>query len=208
MIFRTTFVRAGDLTAIRGALLNDQLNFKLDEKTVIPVGDDGTPVLPISYGTTYLPVGYLLGLGIDYEDSSKKVVITRDGKISANPDKAAGWYFINYTTDNYEGKTEKLPLMGTTSYMYDVSESSGGKNDLQMTHNRYDDKSGDLLAGITYRVIWTDPPSYLAVGDKPFIDYEIRTLSSKVWKLAQNSINFDQASTVYFSAPDGTNYFR
>jgi hypothetical protein len=68
------------LVSISGAVLNDQLNFKLNGVNVIPVGDDGTPVLPISYnGTTYLPIraiGYLLGLGIDYEGSTKSVLIT------------------------------------------------------------------------------------------------------------------------------------
>lgn len=68
------------LIKISGAVLNDQLNFKLDGATVVPVGDDGTPVLPVSYnGTTYLPVraiGYLLGLGIDYDGLTKTVLIT------------------------------------------------------------------------------------------------------------------------------------
>jgi hypothetical protein len=71
---------ADRLIPISGAVLNDQLNFKLNNATVIPVGDDGTPVLPISYnGTTYLPVraiGYLLNLGIDYEAATKTVLIT------------------------------------------------------------------------------------------------------------------------------------
>lgn len=74
------FAADDSLIPISGAVLNDQLNFNLDGVSVIPVGDDGTPVLPISYnGTTYLPVraiGYLLGLGIDYESSSKTVLIT------------------------------------------------------------------------------------------------------------------------------------
>lgn len=67
------------LIKITGAVLNDQLNFKLDGISVVPVGDDGTPVLPVSYnGTTYLPVraiGYLLGLGIDYDGPTKTVLI-------------------------------------------------------------------------------------------------------------------------------------
>jgi hypothetical protein len=67
------------LTTVTGAFLNDIINFKLDNQTVIPVGDDGTPVLPISFnGTTYLPVraiGYLLGLGIEYDGPTKTVLI-------------------------------------------------------------------------------------------------------------------------------------
>ncbi len=76
----TLSVSSGGLTSILGAVLNDQLSFKLDGKTVVPVGDDGTPVLPISYnGTTYLPVraiSYLLGLGIDWDNATKTVLIT------------------------------------------------------------------------------------------------------------------------------------
>jgi len=72
---------ADTLIPISGTVLNDQLNFKLDNVSVVPVGDDGTPVLPISYnGTTYLPVravGYLLGLGIGYENTTRTVLITR-----------------------------------------------------------------------------------------------------------------------------------
>lgn len=68
------------LHSINGTLLNDQVLFEVDHREVIPVGDDGKEVLPISYnGTTYLPVramGYLLGLGIGYEDSTQTVLIT------------------------------------------------------------------------------------------------------------------------------------
>lgn len=77
----------GKLIPITGVVLNDQLNFRLDSKTVTPVGDDGTPVLPISYnGTTYLPVraiGYLMSLGIDYESTTKTVLITSTSRKAA-----------------------------------------------------------------------------------------------------------------------------
>ena len=81
LLTSTFYVHADDtLIPISGTVLNDQINFKIDNVSVVPVGDDGTRVLPISYnGTTYLPVramGYLLGLGIDYEASSKTVLIT------------------------------------------------------------------------------------------------------------------------------------
>lgn len=78
--FQITYAADDSLINITGAVLNDQLNFKLDGVNVVPVGDDGTPVLPVSYnGTTYLPVraiGYLLGLGIDYDGGTKSVLIT------------------------------------------------------------------------------------------------------------------------------------
>lgn len=72
---------------VSGAFLDDQLYFKLGGKAVVPVGDDGTPVLPISYnGTTYLPlraIGYLLGLGLEYDGASKTISMT------SGSDKAA-----------------------------------------------------------------------------------------------------------------------
>lgn len=72
--------KTNSLIPISGTVLNGELNFRLDGKTVIPVGDDGTPVLPISYnGTTYLPVramGYLLGLGIDWDGVTNTALIT------------------------------------------------------------------------------------------------------------------------------------
>ena len=93
------------LIPITGAFLNDIINFKLDNQSVIPVGDDGTPVLPISYnGTTYLPVraiGYLLGLGIEYDGTLKTVLITSHTIKAAPIEKASN-------------KTNQLiPIIGT-----------------------------------------------------------------------------------------------
>lgn len=89
---------ADALTPISGALLNDQLLFTLDGAAVVPVGDDGTPVLPISYnGTTYLPiraVGYMLGLGIDYDGPTHTVIIT---STTDKPAPVAGTYTKSMT---------------------------------------------------------------------------------------------------------------
>ena len=203
--------KTGKLIPIQGAVLNGNLKFKLDGLNTLPVGDDGSPVLPISYnGTTYLPVraiGYLLGLGIDYENTSKTVLISRSGNTSpSQTTNTPGWYFKNYTASKNDRIGEKHPLMGTTSYMYDVWESKGEKGNLTMTHNRYDDQTKKLLAGVTYNVIWSDPPSYLGVGDKPSINYERITIASESWKPNQNSISIDQGGGVYFVKADGTKY--
>ncbi len=81
LLVLTTFTFAeGGLTPITGAVLNDQINFSLNGVSTVPVGDDGTPVLPISYkGTTYIPLralGYLLGLGVDYDGPTKTALLT------------------------------------------------------------------------------------------------------------------------------------
>lgn len=211
----TATSKTGKLIPITGALLNGQLKFKLDGKAAVPVGDDGTAVLPISYnGTTYLPVraiGYLLGLGIDYENTTKTVLITRNGNGgNSQNNNGAGWYFTHYTTTGKSYETEPFPLMGTTSYMYDIYKSTGGKNDITITHNRYDKKSGDILVGVDYRVVWTDPPEYMAAESKTSIDFERITLSTfKGWKASDISVNWNQGlNSVYFAGEDGTEYIQ
>lgn len=216
----TAIGKTGKLIPITGALLNGQLKFKLDGKMVVPVGDDGTPVLPISYnGTTYLPVraiGYLLGLGIGYDNSTKTVLITRNGNGGSSGDggnssasNGPGWYFTNIITTGESRVGEPHPLMGTTSYMYDEYNADGEKNDLTITHNRYDYDSKDLLAGLTYRVVWTDPPQYMPAGSKASMDFERTTISTfNGWKAADISANLNQGWTVYFVGGDGTKYIQ
>lgn len=76
----TVFPATAALSPIFGTVLNDQLNFTLNGASVVPVGDDGTPVLPITYNSsTYLPLramGYLLGLGIEWDAVTGTVLIT------------------------------------------------------------------------------------------------------------------------------------
>lgn len=202
------------LIPIKGALLNGDLKFKLDGKIAVPVGDDGTPVLPISYnGTTYLPVraiGYLLGLGIDYENITNTVLITRNGDEGKLSDyKGAGWYFTDLNVQGEDRVGDPHPLMGTSSYMYDEHKTTGGKNDLTITHNRYDYNNNNLLAGMTYRAIWEDPPQYIVAGSKASMNVERVTLATNnSWKAADISINWNQGSTVYFVGSDGTKYIQ
>ena len=98
----TALPAAAALTPISGTVLNDQLSFKIEGKAVVPVGDDGTPVLPISYnGTTYLPVramGYLLGLGIDWDGGTNTVLITSSATKTAPPATGGGpgWYLTRW----------------------------------------------------------------------------------------------------------------
>lgn len=203
--------KSGNLIGIKGAFLNEDLKFKLDGKITVPVGDDGTPVLPISYkGTTYLPVraiGYLLGLGIDYEPASSTVLITRSGENSDY--KGPGWYFTGIEVQGKDHVSDPLPLMGTSSYMYDEYKSVGGKNDLTITHNRYNYEDKKLLVGKEYRVVWQDPPEYIALGSQASMDIERITVATyNGWKAATVSINWNQAYTVYFVGADGTKYIQ
>lgn len=199
--------KSNKLIPISKTVLNNELKFKLDNKAAIPVGDDGTAVLPISYnGTTYLPIkaiGYLLGLGVGFDTSTKTVQITK-GDSTPQPttstttnSQGPGWYFVKYSFKD-----------GSATYGSDVSSFIGEKNNMTMTHNRYDSK-GSLIAGSTHQTIWTDPPSVLKVGDVISVQYETKQVSSKTWTMAsvqQQSINMDQGMGVIFVAADGTKY--
>jgi len=192
------------LIPISNVVLNGQLKFKLDHVAAIPVGDDGTPVLPISYnGTTYLPIraiGYLLGLGINYDGATKTVLITKSGTAQTpvtTPTQIGGWYFVKYAFSD-----------GTGTYGSDVSSFTGGKNNMIMSHTRYDDK-GKVIASSTHQTSWSDPPNYLRVGDLVSVNYETKQMASNAWTMAslqQQSVSIDQGWTVYLAAPDGTKY--
>ena len=202
--------KSNKLIPISNVVLNGQLKFKLDNVAAVPVGDDGTPVLPISYnGTTYLPIraiGYLLGLGINYEGATKTVLITKSGSTIppttyqtpiTTPTQIGGWHFVKYTFTD-----------GTGRYGSDVSSFTGGKNNMTMSHTRYDDK-GKVVASSTHQTMWSDPPTYLRVGDLVSVNYETKQMASNGWTMAslqQQSVSMDQGWTVYFIAPDGTKY--
>lgn len=197
--------KSNTLIPISNVVLNGQVKFKLDNVAVIPVGDDGTPVLPISYnGTTYLPIraiGYLLGLGIYYDGPTKTVLITKGAttQTPATPQsQGSGWYFLKYTLKD-----------GTGTYGTDKTSYTGEKNNMTMSHVRYDSQSGKQVAASTHQTIWTDPPTFLKVGDKVSLSYETKQISASTWKmgsLVQQGVSMDQGMTVYFVAADGTKY--
>ncbi len=117
-----------------------------------------------------------------------------------------GWYLTGYSFK--DGSLQKeTELAGTTSKMKDVISFKGDKGNIEITQNRYDLKSGKLLAGVTYKVIWTDPPAVLKSGEMSSFDFELTTLSSLTWKVPQQSMHLNQSlNGVYFVTPDGTKY--
>jgi len=117
--------------------------------------------------------------------------------LTSNANQGTGWYLINYEL-----------VDGTGTYGADKTSFTGKKNDMTMTHNRYDTK-GTLVAGSTHQTRWVDPPVFLKVGETVSIQYETIQLNSKGWKmgsLAQQSINLNQGTGVGFVASDGTRY--
>ncbi len=210
----TSTAKTNKLIPISGAVLNGELKFRLDNKSAVPVGDDGTPVLPISYnGTTYLPVramGYLLGLGIGWEDATKTVLITKTTTGSSTP----GWYFTKweYIISSADGGTIGHFANGST--YTDTSTGIGDKNNFTTTMTRVA-SNGTTIASGSATTVWTDPPQYFGVNDRPIIKVN-RTVDS-TWGISQFYISFDlsdikpgytSSSPVSFATPDGTTFVQ
>ncbi len=122
-------------------------------------------------------------------------------------EKKTGWYFTDYSFVDGTTTVERV-LAGTSSYMDDITKYKGGKGDIEIYFNRYDRKTGDLLAGVNYSVKWTDPQTVLYPGDKISMKYSLKTISSKSWTPAQQSVSFNQGIYgLYLLNTDGDNYF-
>jgi len=118
----------------------------------------------------------------------------------------SGWHLTGYSFKDGTLQKESV-LAGTTSKMNDVISYKGDKGNIEITQNRYDVKTGKLLAGVTYRVLWTDPPPVLNPDEKSYIDFELTTVSSVTWKAGQQSMHLNQGlNGNYFITPDGTKY--
>lgn len=206
--------KTNKLIPISGAMLNGDLNFKLDGKAVIPVGDDGTPVLPISYnGTTYLPVramGYLLGLGIDWENATKTVLITSVPTTKSVP----GWYFTRweYIVSSADGAV--VGHFANGDIYTEHNQGIGDKNNFKTICSRVD-KNGKTIASGSATTIWTDPPEYFSATERPVITVN-RTVDS-AWGISQFHISFDMhdinpgygsSGKIEFSAPDGVTWVQ
>lgn len=221
----TASAKSNTLIPISGAVLNGGLKFKLDGKAAVPVGDDGAPVLPISYnGTTYLPVramSYLLGLGIDWDGATKTVLITTASSKTGAP----GWYFTNWEyiimSQDYSlvGALENS-VIGKTGSIWDYHVGTGEKNDFTYAHKRTDDKGKVFNDGVTVTsgmvvTKWTDPPTYFSGTDRPVITVD-RTEDGN-WGTGTFSASFDAATInpgggtsgmIRFATPDGKTFVQ
>lgn len=119
----------------------------------------------------------------------------------------SGWQLTGYSFKDGTLQNETV-LAGTASKMKNVISYKGDKGSIEITQNRFDVTSGKLLAGVTYAVNWTDPPTILIPGEKSFLEYEVRTISSLTWKVPQQSMHLNQGlNGIYFVTPDGMKYF-
>ena len=127
---------------------------------------------------------------------------------SQPPAKASGWYFTNYSFKDESLRKESV-LMGTTTKIYDTIHYKGDKGNIVISQKRYDLKTGKLLAGVTYNVIWTDPPVVLKPDIKTSVNYELKTTSSLSWKAPQQSIHVDQGLYgIYYITTGGIKYIK
>jgi len=119
-----------------------------------------------------------------------------------------GWYLTNYTFVDGSSNTETV-LAGTNSKMNDVAKFKGSKGNIEISKNRWDKKTGGLLAGVTYTIKWSDPPTVLLAGDKIRMNFELKTITSKSWTPDPISVNFNQGIYgLYLINPQGENYFK
>jgi len=126
--------------------------------------------------------------------------------ISQTVSNGSGWHLTNYTFKDGSLQKESV-LMGTNSKMNDVISYKGEKGNIEITYNRFDVKTGKMLAGVVYKASWTDPPAVLVPGEKPFVDFELSTISSSSFKVPQQSMHINQGlNGVYFVTHDGTKY--
>ena len=181
----------------------------------MPVGDDGTPVLPISYnGTTYLPgraMGYLRGVGIEWDGTTKTVLIS-------STTSAPGWYFTHweyykhpYDTADTGGIVGRFANGDTYT---DYKEGKGEINNFINTTARQ--LSNGKIAYSGYAVtLWNDPPAYFSATDRPSITVN-RTVESD-WGISSFHIYLDEASinpggasqgNIGFATPDGQRYVQ
>ncbi|GAB1343449.1 hypothetical protein [Gemmatimonas sp.] len=126
--------------------------------------------------------------------------------VAQSPANGPGWYLTGYTFK--DGTLEKeSALAGSGARMKDRVSFVGDRGNLEITQHRTDIKTGKLLAGVTYRVTWSEPPALLKPQEKAAFDYEVKTQSSLVWKIPQQTAHINQgASGVYFVAPNGAKY--
>jgi hypothetical protein len=122
---------------------------------------------------------------------------------------ARGWHLASYSFTDASYTNKETVLAGTSSVLVDNLSFEGGRGDLTITLTRHDKASGDLIASISYRCIWSDPPRLIAEGSRPSLDYSLQRIgSSGGWtSIPQNAVSWNQGWGAYFIDSAGTKFF-
>lgn len=195
----TNPIKTNELIPIKGAVLNSDLKFSIDGKSVTPVDNNGKSVLPISYnGTTYLPVramANLLGIKIGWDGPTRT--------ISLEKKSAPGLYLVKvefekyaYDTDEMGGKPTVSPVYG--GHVYEYSHFRGGKNDFYNDYKRAGADGSTIFAAKAH-TIWEDPPSYIPYGARPSIKFE---------RTVEHTEHTSPRFRMYIVYSDGSRWYR
>jgi hypothetical protein len=177
--------------------INKDINSKLTSQKEIEKGTKGAKrIIQLNFGN-----GFSAIYNYEWIDGN-----TKGNQVITNNQSIAAWQFTGYSFK--DGSLEKeTVLAGTTSKMEDKISFKGDKGNIEITQNRYDIKTGKLLAGVSYQVIWEDPPAMLKPTEQISLKFELNTKSSFSWKAPQQSVHFNQGLYgIYFITPDGTRY--
>lgn len=161
-------------------------------------------ILTVNMGAGFKAIyTYVWDANLQNDEKSAQPAISQPAKESVT-----AWYLKGYSfTDGT--LTKETVLAGTSSKMRDEIRYRGEKHDIEISKNRWDVKTGGLLAGVTYTVAWTDPPAVLIPGEKINMNYNLKTIKSKTWKPETQSVRFNQGIYgLYFFNLRGENYFN
>jgi hypothetical protein len=148
---------------------------------------------------------YDSGNGWKYLPQANSWIFVTDSGYDAG---APGWHLVSYAFTDASYIDKESTLAGTTSVVVDNLSFLGGRGDITISQSRIDKASGDLLASQNYRVLWSDPPRFIAAGSRPQLDFELTRISHYKWPLiSQNSVSFNQGFGAYFEADGGARYF-
>jgi hypothetical protein len=111
---------------------------------------------------------------------------------------SAGWYFVSYSFKDASGKKNTSTSSGQK--MYTIKSYTGKKNNITITRERYDSKTGRKLAGVVYQVLWSDPPAVLTPDGSCAFDFQLKTLKKQVWSAPAMWAHFKDGKIRFLTA--------
>jgi hypothetical protein len=134
-------------------------------------------------------------------------ILSTGFSVGASAESAGAWHQTNYTFVDGSGSVQDT-LSGTSDTVTTIDSYTGTQGNIEISHNRYSDSDGSLIAGISFAVLWSDPPSAIQAGDKVSVDYQLRILSTAGgWTNPnQNYVAISDGQGGKFLSPEGIQY--